>query len=97
MYQQFIIYDEKKQKEQSQVIIEEEFIRQKKQLNEVRELLDKLSTENERFREDNERKERIIEEMQIEKDERVKRHLQEIENIKLAHQQELYMLKRMMK
>lgn len=35
--------EERKQKEQSQILIEEEFIRQKKQLNEVRDLLDKLS------------------------------------------------------
>ena len=45
-------------------MIEEEFIKQKKQLNEVRELLDKLSCENERLRDENERKDRIIEEMQ---------------------------------
>lgn len=44
-------------------MIEEEFIKQKKQLNEVRELLDKLSTENERLRDDAERNDRVIEEL----------------------------------
>ena len=78
-------------------MVEEEFIKQKKQLNEVRELLDKLSSENERLREENERKDRVIEELQEEREDRIKRNIQEVENIKLSHQQELYMLKRMMK
>ena len=44
--------DERKSKESNQIALEEEFIKQKRQLNEVRELMDKLQRENERLRQE---------------------------------------------
>lgn len=56
-----------------------------------------MAKENERLKYEMERKDRKLGELSEEKEERAKRHLQEIENLKLGHQQEMYVMKRMMK
>ena len=42
--------DERKSKESNQVALEEEFIKKKRQLNEVRDLMERMQRENERLR-----------------------------------------------
>lgn len=58
-------------------------------------MAEELSKENDRLRGELDRKEIKMNNLVEERTERNKRHLQEIENLKLNHQQEIYMLKRL--
>ena len=66
-------------------------------MDEVRKMVEELKRENDRLKGELGKKDRLVSELMEEKQDRNKRHLQEIENLKLSHQQEIYMLKRLQK
>ena len=69
----------------------------KKQTDEQKRRQEVIARENERLRLECEERDAKLREMAEEKKETAKRHIEEVENLRLAHQQEIYMLKRIMK
>ena len=67
----------------------------KRQIDELRNRSEIIARENERLRQECDEREHQMLLMNDERKEQAKRHIEEIENLKLAHQQEIYMLKRM--
>ena len=68
-----------------------------KQVDDMRRRQEVIARENERLRLECEERDIKLREMAEDRKEMAKRHIEEIENLKLSHQQEMYMVKRMMK
>lgn len=66
-------------------------------MEELKENIDKQNKASKSIQFELDKKDQQILELQRERDERQKVQMQEIENLKLSHQQELYMMKRMNK
>lgn len=66
-------------------------------MEELKENIDKQNKASKTIQFELDKKDQQILELQRERDERQKVQMQEIENLKLSHQQELYMMKRMNK